>query len=124
MASVLLLMTMLEKLEAGLATRRAELINTPLARIWGELAKVCNDLYEQEARDAYERFTKMQVIEMDDIPKCITFNALVRCVHNASIESAKQKILTECRGVDIAEKEYFTPKEITKAATVLDGMKI
>ena len=41
-------MTLLQKLETGMAARRAELINQPLARIWGELAIVALDIIEAE----------------------------------------------------------------------------
>lgn len=37
-------MTLLQKLETGMSERRAELINQPLARCWGELAKRCYEV--------------------------------------------------------------------------------
>lgn len=46
-------MTLLEKLESGMRDKRAELINQPLARVWGELAKVASDLMQDEINDAF-----------------------------------------------------------------------
>lgn len=43
-------MTLLQKLESGLATRRAELINQPLARCWGELANVAEEICRKHDR--------------------------------------------------------------------------
>jgi hypothetical protein len=42
-------MILLQKLESGLAARRAELINQPLARCWGELAKVAEEICNEHA---------------------------------------------------------------------------
>lgn len=37
-------MTLTQQLETAMAAKRAELINLPLARCWGELAKVAKEI--------------------------------------------------------------------------------
>lgn len=75
-------MTLQEKLETAMATRRAELINQPLARIWGDLAATCNAIYEAEVLSAFERYKETKWLEVP----ATTLNELLHIIQTKEYE--------------------------------------
>jgi hypothetical protein len=83
-------MTLLQKLESGLAARRAEMYHFPLARCWGELAKVAEEIMNAEALAAFQRYKETAWL---DVP-ATTLNELLHLIqtkeHQRGVEETER----------------------------------